>query len=77
MVEGEVATWVMKLGVLDQMVRVEEVTQVVALTRVVMEVVAPKQVVMERQDYLVLMGEVEALQQVETGANSVAGSSWQ
>ena len=62
MVEGEVATWVMKLGVLDQMVRVEEVTQVVALTRVVMEVVAPKQVVMERQDYLVLMGEVEALQ---------------
>lgn len=44
------ASRVMKLEVLGQMVKVEEALQVVALRRVGMEVVALKQVVMERRD---------------------------
>jgi len=49
-VEGEVAARVMKLEVLGQMVKVEEVLQVVALGRVGMEVVVLMQVVMEKRD---------------------------
>lgn len=44
------AARVKKLEVLGQMVKVEEVFQVVALRRVGMEVVALMQVVMERRD---------------------------
>ena len=65
--EGEVAARVMELEVLGLMVKVEEVLQVVALRQVGVEVVALKQVAMERRDWLALMGEEEALQQVETG----------
>lgn len=44
------AARVKKLEVLGQMVKIEEVLQVVALRRVGMEVVALMQVVMERRD---------------------------